>query len=149
MKKKMLCFVLAIVVCLGMLAGCGADNADKKDDASQQEVQSDKTDDKTDDTADAEKGDADGGEITETVTLSGTYYSGQVMIMLELNPDGTISGEANGETLEGTWGESDEADIEAIGTAGSNEMKFLVTRESDGSYSATVDLVAGMVLTGK
>lgn len=45
MKKKMLCFVLAIVVCLGMLAGCGADNADKKDDASQQEVQSDKTDD--------------------------------------------------------------------------------------------------------
>lgn len=149
MRKKMLCLVLAIVVCLGMLAGCGAGDADKKEDTSQQEVQNDKADDKTDDTADADKGEANGGEITETVTLSGTYYSGQVMIVLELNPDGTISGEANGETLEGTWGESDEADIEAIGTAGNNEMKFLVTKESDGSYSATVDLVAGMVLTGK
>ncbi len=149
MKKKMLCLVLAVVVCLGTLAGCGAGDADKKEDTSQQEVQNDKADDETDDTADADKGEGNGGEITETVTLSGTYYSGKVIITLKLNPDGTIGGDANGETLEGTWGESDEADIEAVGTAGDNEMKFLVTRESDGSYSATVDLVAGMVLTGK
>lgn len=151
MKKKVLCLLMVATVCLGMMVGCGSGSgdADKKEDTSKQEAQ-----DKTDDKADASNADGAGTgdiELTDTVKLSGTYYSGQVVITLELNPDGTVGGEANGNAMEGTWEASSEdgVDIIATGKSDSSEMVFSITKESDGSYSATVDLVAGMVLTGK
>jgi len=146
MKKKVLCLLMAAMLCMGMMVGCGSGGDDKKDDA-KQEVQDDKTDDKADASDESGSGAAD-GEITETITLSGSYYSGQVMITLEINPDGTVSGSANGEDLTGTWEFGDDVYIIANGTSSKGDMKFEVTKEDSG-YSATVDLVAGMVLSGK
>lgn len=36
MKKKVLCLLMAAMLCMGMMVGCGSGGDDKKDDAKQE-----------------------------------------------------------------------------------------------------------------
>lgn len=147
MKKRMFCFIMMAILCVGTMVGCAPADEEKKEDV-RQEAQSDETDGKVDEEAGGE-GKADDGEITKTITLSGSYYSGKVVIVLEINPDGTVSGEGNGEEMTGTWKMSEDKDSYIEASARDGELNFVVTKEADGSYTATVEEIVGMTLTGK
>lgn len=150
MKKRILYLLLAATICFGMMTGCGSPSDEKKGETQKQEENQDDKADAPDET-DKEGEAAGDGEITEKIVLSGEYYSGKAVVNLTINPDGTAEGDANGGELTGTWKMSDEEDvyIEVNAKTGDKEMNFSVTKESDGSYSAMVDAVPGMVLTGK
>lgn len=149
MKKKWI-VLLAALLCVGMMAGCGQTKDDTKDDADTKQQTSQNVD--ADDTDDADDADNAGGEtgdlITEKIVLSGTYYSGQVQVTVTINPDGTALMNANGTESEGTW-EAGEGDVFIVAHFEGDSTVDLEISEEDGAYTAPFSVVPGMTLSGR
>ena len=87
-------------------------------------------------------------EVTGDIILSGTKYSGKVVIKVTLHPDGTGEHEGNGTVVPATWekGEGDVAMVVHFNVKGTDyDMNV---RDEGTQYVADYPIVADMQLTG-
>ena len=86
-------------------------------------------------------------EINNDIILSGTKYSGKVVIKITLHPDGTGEHEGNGDVSPATWEQNSDGTMTAHFNVKGTDYDMII-RDDGAQYVADYPLVADMQLTG-
>lgn len=86
-------------------------------------------------------------EINNDIILSGTKYSGKVVIKITLHPDGTGEHEGNGDVVPATWEQNSDGTMTAHFNVKGTDYDMII-RDDGAQYVADYPLVADMQLTG-
>ena len=86
-------------------------------------------------------------EINNDIILSGTKYSGKVVIKITLHPDGTGEHEGNGDVVPATWEQNSDGTMTAHFNVKGTDYDMII-RDDGTQYVADYPLVADMQLTG-
>ena len=86
-------------------------------------------------------------EATGDIILSGTKYSGKVVIKVTLRPDGTGEHEGNGDVVPATWEQNDDGTMTVHFNVKGTDYDMTV-RDDGAQYVADYPIVADMQLTG-
>ena len=86
-------------------------------------------------------------EATGDIILSGTKYSGKVVIKVTLKPDGTGEHEGNGDVVPAAWEENDDGTMTVHFNVKGTDYDMTV-RDDGTQYVADYPIVADMQLTG-
>lgn len=86
-------------------------------------------------------------EINNDIILSGTKYSGKVVIKITLHPDGTGEHEGNGDVVPATWEQNSDGTMTAHFNVKGTDYDMVI-RDDGAQYVADYPLVADMQLTG-
>lgn len=86
-------------------------------------------------------------EINNDIILSGTKYSGKVVIKITLHPDGTGEHEGNGDVVPATWEQNSDGTMSAHFNVKGTDYDMII-RDDGTQYVADYPLVADMQLTG-
>ena len=86
-------------------------------------------------------------EINNDIILSGTKYSGKVVIKITLHPDGTGEHEGNGDVVPATWEQNGDGTMTAHFNVKGTDYDMII-RDDGAQYVADYPLVADMQLIG-
>ena len=86
-------------------------------------------------------------EINNDIILSGTKYSGKVVVKITLHPDGTGEHEGNGDVSPATWEQNSDGTMTAHFNVKGTDYDMII-RDDGAQYVADYPLVADMQLTG-